>query len=1038
MRKKEKSLIKTIYLFFLLTLISIGIIAAIFITIKEIANYKTNIKTFKNYVIQEKKKLLRTEVDDVINYIEIQKKQRITDVKQKIKERTYEGYEIAKALYERYRGTRTDDEIKTLIIEVLRPIRFFGGRGYYFIDGLDGISYLFPTYPHFEGKSLLSIKDTKTDKSIVGEFIKIAKTKGEGYSEYFWYSPEDKTKRYKKIAYIKLFKPFNWIIGTGEYYLGDEKDLKKKILLYIKEKRYTGNGYFFVMDTKGTMLMHPFRPQYVGKSVLSVKDKTGKYITKEFLEVAKKPEGGFVKYTWKKPDTGKYVEKIAYAKLYPEWGWVIGTGVYLDDIDKFIEKESAILKHRIKRELSYIFLSLILTFFIGFLLIKGLINKLKENITTLIEFFKEASDLRKYVDIDKIHFEEFKSLAKYANKMIKDIEKNEKRASAILSVIPDLIFIIDKELRFIEYKARKEELYTKPEQFLGKKISEVFPEELSKIFTAAILRTFDSKELNIVNYKLPLEKGYGFYEARIIKISDKHVLILVRDITKETELQRRLDTTLRSIGDAVISTNKDGKVVFMNPVAEDLTGWNEKEAKGKDLDKVFHIVSEITGERIKGPVEKAIEEKKIIALGNNTLLISKDGTKRVIEDSASPIVTKEGELLGVVLVFRDVTEKRKLEKELAKMEKFEAIGRLAGGIAHDFNNLLTGILGYIEILKLKIQEEDVKEKIDKLIDALLRAKDLAYRLLTFSKKRNPIKEIVDVVSIVKDVTTLTLSGSNISIRYEIGKEIWKIKADKSQIAQVIQNIVLNAKEAMAEGGEIKIRIKNTELGEGTLSAPKGRYVKIEIKDTGPGIPKEIMDKIFDPFFSTKEAGNGLGLAVSYSIVEQHGGHITVSSEEGKGTKFTIYIPAIEKEDAKKEETTEEEREVVNNGKRILVMDDDENIREILKEELEFLGYEVEGAREGEEAIKEYSKALRGGRPFDLVILDLTVIGGIGGKDAAKKIKEIDPNAIIIISSGYSEGDIMANYKEYGFNGVLKKPYTIGELRKILNEILENI
>ncbi len=1038
MRKKERSLIKSVYLFFLLTLIFIGVVAVVFISSKEIKNYKTNIKTFKNYVIEEKKQLLKTEVEDVINYIEIQKKQRVQDVKQNVKERTYEGYNIAKNLYERYHDLRPDNKIKALIIETLRPISFFRGRGYYFIDDLNGITYLSPAKPSLEGKSALFIKDPKTGKSIVGEFIKIAKTKGEGYSEYFWYSPDDKTKKYKKIAYIKLFKPFNWIIGTGEYYLGDEKELKKRILSYIKERRYTGNGYFFVMNTNGVMLMHPYRPQDVGKSVLSVKDKTGKYITKEFLKVAERPDGGFVKYIWEKPGTGKYIEKIAYAKLYPKWGWVIGTGVYLDDIDKFVERESIILKHRIKRELSYIFLSLILIFFIGFLLIKGLTNKLRENTSTLIAFFKEASDLRKYVDIDKIHFEEFKSLAKFVNNMIREIEKNEKRASAILSVIPDLMFIIDKNLRFVEYKAKEEDLYTKPEYFLNKKIEDIFPKNLVKKFEKSILETFKSEKVITLTYKLYFKGEYRFYEARLIKMSDEYVLGIIRDITEETELRRRLDTTLRSIGDAVISTDKNKKVIFMNPVAEELTGWSETEAKGKDLDKVFHIISEITGEKIESPVEKAMEEKRVISLENNTLLVSKDGVKRVIEDSASPIMTKDGELLGVVLVFRDVTEKRELEKELIKMEKLESIGRLAGGIAHDFNNLLTGILGYIEILKLKIKEEDAKEKIDKLIDALIRAKELAYRLLTFSKKRSPIKEVIDIIPIVKDVTTLTLSGSNISVGYEIDKKIWKINADKFQIAQVIQNIVLNAKEAMVKGGEIKIRIKNTELDEEILPIPRGRYVKIEIEDTGPGIPKEIIDKIFDPFFSTKEAGNGLGLAVSYSIVEQHGGHITVSSEEGKGTKFTIYIPAVEKEGKEKEEIVKERGKIVNNGKRILIMDDDENIREVLKEELEFLGYEVEETSEGKEAIEKYQDAIKNKKPFDLVILDLTVIGGMGGKDAAKKIKEIDEDAIIIVSSGYSEGDIMANYKEYGFNGVLKKPYTIGELRRVLNEIFKNI
>ncbi len=1032
--KGNKSLVKTISTYFIMVLILLTIIIGIFYVVKNISYYKWRVKTFKRYILNEKKKLLKERVNDTLTLIKSQKIQREESIKAQIKERVYEAYAIMDHLYKRYHSLKSDDEIKTMIVEALRPIRFFNGRGYYFIDDLKGITYLSPVAPSLEGKSALFIKDVKTGKSIVGQFLTIARTKGEGYVTYWWYSPEDKSKRYKKIAYIKLFKPYDWIVGTGEYYLGNEEDLKRKILLYLKNIRYSNNEYLIVMDINGNMLMHPFRPQDVGRNVLNVRDKQGKYLTREFIKIAKKG-GGFIEYIWEKPNTGKYVKKISYVKLCPEWGWIIATGTYLDDIKSYVNREATALRHKILIDVIIILLFILFILFVGLYILSKISKRFEENISSMVEFFENASVLHKRIDIDKIHFEEAKILAQYANNLIEDIERNEKRASAILSAIPDLIFILDKAYHFVEYHGRKENLFIKYNDFIGKRVQDVFPEALSRLFENVIDKTFSSGRLNVLNYRLKYEGGYRFFEARFIKLSDEYVLALVRDITRETELQRKLDVTLRSIGDAVISTDPEGRIVFLNPQAERLTGWKEKDVLGKNFEEVFHIVYKDAEDALENPIAKVINSGRATGVDTATL-ISKDGSKRIIEYNVSPILTKDGDLLGVVLVFRDVTEKKKIEQELMKAEKLRSIGILAGGIAHDFNNTLASMLGYIELLRMHIKDPELIEKLDKLIDAVFRGKELAYKLLTFSKGGFMKKEKINVANIIKDIVDFTLAGSNIKVNYYIDEDIWDIEVDKTQIEQVIQNIVINAKEAMSEGGTIEVRVKNVIIENEESPIPPGEYVRIDIKDSGPGIPEEILDKIFDPFFTTKEMGSGLGLSICYSIVKQHNGYIGVESEEGRGTLFTIYFPRIEDKDIKKETTEETKKDSKGKGERILIMDDEENIREILREELKILGYKVSEAADEEEAINKYREAMEKDSPFDAVILDLTLPGGIGGRAVAEEIRKMDKDAVIIISSGYSDDEIVANYRAYGFRGVLKKPFTLEDLISVLNSIFD--
>ena len=502
------------------------------------------------------------------------------------------------------------------------------------------------------------------------------------------------------------------------------------------------------------------------------------------------------------------------------------------------------------------------------------------------------------------------------------------------------------------------------------------------------------------------------------------------------EEKERAQVTLRSIGDGVITTDAEGKVVLINLIAERLTGWTQRDAEGKPLTEVFHIINETTRERCENPVDKVLREGKIVDLANHTALIARDGTERSIADSGAPIRDESGNIIGVVLVFRDATEKKKMEEELLKAGKLESVGILAGGIAHDFNNILTAITGNISLAMRDIKPADaIFRRLADAESACMRAKDLTYQLLTFSKGGAPVKKTVSVSEIIEDSARLALAGSNVRCTISMPDDLLPADVDEGQISQAVSNLLINAVEAMPGGGVITVRAEKLTAGKGdALPLAYGKYIKISIQDQGTGIPPGHLQKIFDPYFTTKQKGSGLGLAICYSIVKKHDGHISVESVLGSGTTFSIYLPASSKEPARKKDSREEP---IRGEGKILVMDDEAIVRDVTGQILKHLGYDVEFAGDGFEAIELYRKAKESGRPFDLVIMDLTVPGGMGGKEAILRLIEIDPDVRAIVSSGYSDNLVMSDFRQYGFKGVVAKPYKIRQLALALHNALNN-
>ncbi len=405
----------------------------------------------------------------------------------------------------------------------------------------------------------------------------------------------------------------------------------------------------------------------------------------------------------------------------------------------------------------------------------------------------------------------------------------------------------------------------------------------------------------------------------------------------------------------------------------------------------------------------------------------------MVEAHAYPVFDDTGNVAMVVELVRDITERKRLENEIRNTHKLESLGVLAGGIAHDFNNLLTGILGNISLAKVLIKPQDKAcKRLDEAEKAVGRARDLTQQLLTFSKGGAPVKKTASMEQIVMDSASFVLSGSNVRCEFIIPDSVWPVEADEGQMNQVINNLIINSDQSMPEGGMIRVSIVNLIVGPmDVLPVKEGRYVKISIEDQGVGIPEEHLQRIFDPYFSTKQKGSGLGLATVYSIINSHDGHIKVESKIGIGTTFHIFMPASV--NSLQATTLPKETPIRGSGK-ILVMDDEEVIREVAAQILGHLGYSVVVCCDGVETIEAYLKAKESGEPFIAVIMDLTVPGGMGGKETMKRLREIDSGVVGIVSSGYCNDPILAHYSEYGFSGVVAKPYNMEELGKALHNI----
>ena len=506
-----------------------------------------------------------------------------------------------------------------------------------------------------------------------------------------------------------------------------------------------------------------------------------------------------------------------------------------------------------------------------------------------------------------------------------------------------------------------------------------------------------------------------------------------RELAEQTLAAEKenLAVTLRSIGDAVITTDIDGNVVLMNEVAEHMTGFTQSEAAGRPLPSCFRIVHEHTRDARTNPAEKVLVCNQIVELEPHTILIARDGREYAIADSCAPIRASDGSVRGVVLVFRDMTEKYRMMDVAQRSDRLESLGILAGGIAHDFNNLLGGIYGYVELAQLDATDPIVQRNLAAAGQTIDRARGLTRQLLTFAKGGAPVKRDASLLPVIRENARFALSGTHVSSHVDLPDDLWNCTFDPAQVSQVLDNLLINAVQAMPHGGSIEIKARNVALVRDEIPMlAAGPHVKIEIRDTGVGIPPALHSRIFDPFFTTKKSGNGLGLATAFSIMKRHDGTILVASQPGQGTTFTLYLPAAPTVVLA---SASSKRSRHRGHGSILLMDDERAVLDVTAQFLSSLGYRVLPTRDGQEAIDLFVRTTQGEHDIVAVILDMTVPGGLGGKEAAASIRQRHPSVPIFLVSGYAHDPIMATPHEHGFTDSLCKPFSRDQLIALLEK-----
>jgi signal transduction histidine kinase/CheY-like chemotaxis protein len=531
---------------------------------------------------------------------------------------------------------------------------------------------------------------------------------------------------------------------------------------------------------------------------------------------------------------------------------------------------------------------------------------------------------------------------------------------------------------------------------------------------------------------VPIICGRTCFERTQLVLVD---LTDIRSAQSALAAQReRLDVILRAMTESVVTTDPAGLIEFMNPSAGILTGWTPAEASGRPMADVFVFGAEPAGEPIAAPVVAALAANGVINLPLQTVLKPRGCPPRRVEGRCAPMHDLEGRAIGVVLVLRDVTERVRFEAGLLRASKLDSIGVLAGGIAHDFNNLLAIIMGNLTLALLDEKTAAAGGRwLREAERGTRRATALTQQLLAFAKGGEPVRSAVPLGEVVREAAEFALHGSAARCTFDLAADLRPADADQGQVGQVVHNLVINAVQAMPDGGEIRVTLANETIApEQFPTVAPGDYVRLEIADTGGGIAPDHLDRVFDPFFTTKELGSGLGLATVYSVVQKHGGHVTVASALGRGTTFRVWLPAARVEPPPPAVSTSP-FELMRG--RVLFMDDEEPIRVMTCALLNRIGLEPMVTSDGRAAVLEYARAQLTGRPFALVIMDLTVPGEMGGAAAMREILKIDPAARGIVSSGYSSDPVMARYREYGFRGMVPKPYRISDFVRVIREVL---
>jgi PAS domain S-box-containing protein len=637
-------------------------------------------------------------------------------------------------------------------------------------------------------------------------------------------------------------------------------------------------------------------------------------------------------------------------------------------------------------------------------------------------------------------------------RMERALIRSENMFRSIIEQSMDGFVLVDDNFIVVEWNQGQEEIFGISRiEALGKYIWEVMAPVIAESVTGDMVRdriTSDPESWShrSLDFDILCPDGTMKYvQAQNFPINTdrgRYTGGIYRDITSRKTYEQTLARekellafTLRSIAEGVITTDSEGKVTLINDRAATVLGISPEEARDQPLEKVLILYDQENKQYLDNLADTIRRQGYLFSEEGQLYLMSDIVGERIVSISASTILGEDSESLGLVLVINDITEEVRLREGMERMQKLESLGVLAGGVAHDFNNILAAILGNVSLVKQYLSEEnEILEIIRDVENASIRARNVTNQLLTFSKGGHPVKKPGDLGRLVRESVHFNLRGSALGIELEIEDDLPSVEFDEAQIDQVLSNLVINAREAMNDEGSLRVRVSTNEVREGDgVSLTPGLYVKVCVEDSGPGIDMDISSRIFDPFFTTKKNGSGLGLASSYSIIQKHDGLLMVEPTDLGGVCLSFLLPARKEEG---QAPVDSARNIRRGSGRILYMDDDTMILRFARKSLEYMGYRVDFAEKGEEALQLYKRALKEGDPYGCVVLDLTIPGGMGGRETLSELNKIDPDVRAIVSSGYSNDPVMAQYRENGFRGVVVKPYRIEELSEAIHRVME--
>ncbi|MDY0164480.1 cache domain-containing protein [Desulfobotulus sp.] len=879
------------------------------------------------------KRMLQQEVAGVVNFIRYRIEQSEDALKKNVKDRVYEAHAVAHQLYRENHALVPPEHMQKIIKDALRNLRFNEGRGYYFILDLDGVEVLSPVRPELEGSNRLSVQGAQGEL-IVKDMADIVRRQKEGFYTYTWTKPGQGGNGFLKTAFVTHFEPYDWIIGTGEYVEDAQRDVQDEVLARLVRLRFGREGYFFGTIQGGAPLFTEGRITRGEKNIWDLTDPDGVKIIQEYEKVVGHPEGGFVRYAWKKPGFETPSPKISFVTRIPEWDWILGAGVYLDTVEEEIQEKRALL---LKKFMERSFFSFGLLFFLlagAFLWARRISGLIQQNLDTLTTLFRKAASESLPMRMESLAFQEFRDMAQTTNALL------------------------EEQRRVEEALQESEEKY-----------------HLIFDYSPMGLLYFDAKGV-IVACNRSFVQLIGSSEAALVGLD----MLTLRD------------------PDVVLAVQK---------------------ALGGELGAYEGLYRSVTAQK-----------------------------ETPLRGFFAPAL-KNGKVQGGVGIFEDISgrwyaekEKARLEAQLQQVRKMESVGRLAGGVAHDFNNMLGIVLGHTELaLEKSDAASPVHLHLREIRKAAMRSADLTRQLLAFARKQAIAPEPMDLNQAVEGMVTMLrpLIGEDIALRFHPGADLWPVLMDPSQMDQILANLCTNARFAIEGVGSLVIETHNTTLDaaycRNHAGFVPGDFAVLTVSDTGCGMDRETLTHVFEPFFTTREVGQGtgLGLATVYGIVKQNNGFINAYSEPGLGTTFRVYLPRHRL----KEENRVARRPVTEapqgGDAQILLVEDEPAILEVTKIMLEGLGYTVLAASCADAAL---GLAEIHGDNLNLLITDV-VMPGMNGWELAQKIRVLCPGIRSLFMSGYTANVIARHGVLDPGVAFIQKPFLLKDLAARVRSTLES-